>query len=281
MFPVTDREGRVLGFAGLATHVGPSWALWVTSPDTDIYRRSEAVFGLDHAAREIAASHTASVKRDSIEVMKAHQRGERNAVTVHSSGVTYEQSLTLAADVPGGVETLRLDVPEGMPVDTHPEEPVPHPVVRRDGGSGEAAETGGHRLRLKRVAIVIGTALAAVNVWTGAPLLAIWIGSQAQGGQVLSLRGVLTVLVVLGVMAFLLGWALTWLNAKYDQLIGRPPTLSRTSPWQRRMRGELDEHLRVRYTLSAPERVVAACVIAGFLAFEIWFFFFAGSSLPK
>ena len=32
--------------------------------------------------------------------------------------------------------------------------------------------------------------------------------------------------------------------------------------------------------LGAPERVVAACVIAGFLAFEVWFFFLAGSSLP-
>jgi hypothetical protein len=73
---------------------------------------------------------------------------------------------------------------------------------------------------------------------------------------------------------------LAWLSAKYDELVGRPPTLARTSPWQRRMRGELDEHLRTRYALSAPERVVAASVIAGVLAFEVWFFFFAGSSLP-
>ena len=65
-----------------------------------------------------------------------------------------------------------------------------------------------------------------------------------------------------------------------DQLIGRPPTLTRTSPWYRRMRGELDEHLRDRYELSAPERVLAACVIGGAIVFEIWFFFLAGSSLP-
>ena len=32
--------------------------------------------------------------------------------------------------------------------------------------------------------------------------------------------------------------------------------------------------------MSAPERVVAACVILGILALEIWFFFLAGSSLP-
>ena len=136
-------------------------------------------------------------------------------------------------------------------------------------------------LKAKRIAIVIATGLAAVNLWTGAPLLAVWLGAQAQGGRVLSLRGVVTVLLVLSVLAFVLGWALAWLSAKYDQLIGRPPTLARTSPWQRRMRGELDEHLRTRYSLSAPERVVAACVIAGVLGFEVWFFFIAGSSLPN
>jgi hypothetical protein len=283
MFPVTDAEGRTLGFAGLGTHVGPSWALWVTSPDTGVYRRSEGIFGLDLAADQIAATGTVVVQRDSIEVLRAHQRGETNAVTVHSSGITYEQLLTLAADVPGGVDALRVDARDGIPVDWQPEEAAP--TTSEGAGIERAsleptADLAGPHSHLKRLAIVVATALATVNLWTGAPLLAVWVGSQVQGGRVISLRGVVTVLVVLAVLAFLLGWALAWLSAKYDELVGRPPTLARTSPWQRRMRGELDEHLRTRYALSAPERVVAACVIAGVLAFEVWFFFFAGSSLP-
>jgi hypothetical protein len=32
--------------------------------------------------------------------------------------------------------------------------------------------------------------------------------------------------------------------------------------------------------MSTPEKVVAACVILGVMAFEVWFFFLAGSSLP-
>jgi hypothetical protein len=32
--------------------------------------------------------------------------------------------------------------------------------------------------------------------------------------------------------------------------------------------------------MSAPERVVVACVVLGILLFEVWFFFLAGSSLP-
>ena len=281
MFPVKDRDGRVLGFAGLGTHVGPSWALWITSPDTELYRRSKAVFGLDRAAGGITASGLAIVQRDSIEVLRAHQEGETNAVAVHTPWVTRDQMLAMVNGLPGGLDALELELPPGMSADSK-DEPVPRearPVTRPRSADAGAAEIGVSNLKVKRVAIVTATALAAMNLWTGAPLFAVWVGSQAQGGRVLSLRGVVTVLLVLGILAFLLGWALSWLHAKYDQLIGRPPALTRTSPWQRRMRGELDEHLRARYPLSAPERVVAGCVIAALLAFEIWFFFFAGSSL--
>jgi DNA primase catalytic core, N-terminal domain len=285
MFPVRDRDGRVLGFAGLGTHVGPSWALWITSPDVGLYRRSEAVFGLDRAAGGITATGRARVRRDSIEVLRAHQEGETNAVAVHTPWVTRDQMLAMVDGIPGGLDALELDLPPGMSADSK-DEPVTMGAVSdpaRIASAPDAAdvELGAPNLKVKRVAIVTATALAAVNLWTGAPLLAVWVGAQAQGGRVLSLRGVVTVLLVLGVLAFLLGWALSWLHAKYDQLVGRPPTLSKTSPWQRRMRGELDEHLRARYPLSAPERAVAACVIAALVVFEIWFFFFAGSSLPS
>ena len=285
MFPVRDPEGRILGFAGLGTHVGPSWALWITSPDVGLYRRSEAVFGLDRAARAVSASGTALVQRDCIEVLRAHQEGRSNAVAVHTPWVTRDQMLALANGLPRGLDALELELPPGMTADAK-DEPTSLTAVPGPGGDPptlEAADGGSAvpHARAKRLAIVSATALAAVNLWTGAPLLAVWIGSHAQGGKVLSIRGVLTVLVVLGVLAFLLAWALSWLHAKYDQLTGRPAALTRTSPWQRRMRGELDEHLRARYALSAPERVVAACVIAGVLAFELWFFFLAGSSLPR
>jgi hypothetical protein len=281
MFPVRSAGGQILGFAGLGTHVAPSWALWIYSPDIGLYRRSRAVFGLDRAARKIATSGTALVQRDCIEVLRAHQNGGKNAVSVHTAWVTRDQMRELANGVPGGLDALELELPAGMSADAK-EEPegltaVPDQARKpSDVGDGQSASN----LKAKRVAIVIATALAAVNLWTGAPLLAVWVGAQAQGGRVLSLRGVVTVLVVLSVLAFVLGWALAWLSAKYDQLVGRPPALARTSPWQRRMRGELDEHLRTRYSLSAPERVVAACVIAGVLGFELWFFFLAGSSLP-
>jgi hypothetical protein len=282
-FPVKDAEGQVLGFAGLGTHLGPSWPLWVTSPDVGLYRRSQAVFGLDRAVHENAASGIALVRRDCIEVLRAHQDRQANAVTVHTSWVTRDQMLALADGLPGGLDALQLDLPPGMTADAKdgPVAAIPDRVPDRSASELDEEQADSSHLKLKRVAIVIATAVAAVNVWTGAPLFSVWVGAQAQGGRVLSLRGVVTVLVVLGVLAFLLAWALAWLHRKYDELTGRPPLVSRTSPWQRRMRGELDENLRARFSLSAPERVVAACVIAGVIAFEVWFFLFAGSSLPS
>jgi len=284
IFPVKDAGGQVLGFAGFGTHLGPSWPLWVTSPDAGLYRRSEAVFGLDRAADEITASGIALVRRNCIEVLSAHQNGQTNAITVHTPRVTRDQMLALADGLPGGLDALELDLAPGMNADAKDESlaltAIPDRLPDRAALELTGETAGSSHLKAKRIAIVIATAFVAVNLWTGAPLLAVWVGSQAQGGEVLSLRGVISVLVVLGVLGFVLGWALTWLHARYDRLIGRPPTLTRTSPWQRRMRGELDEHLRARYPLSAPERVVAACVLASLLAFEVWFFFFAGSSLP-
>jgi DNA primase catalytic core, N-terminal domain len=273
MFPVKDRDGLILGFAGLGTHLGPSWPLWVSSPDTDLYRRSQAVFGLDRAAKRISTSKTALLRPDCIEVLRAHQDGETNAVTVHTEEITREQVLELADGVPGGIDGLELDLPAGMLV-----EPKDAPAVpSKPRPAAPTAEVQPGHLNLKRLALVTATALVAMNAWTGAPLLAVWIGSQMQAGKLLSMRGVVSVLVALAIMEFLLLLALTWLSAKYDQLTGRPRTAGLTSPWHRAKRGDRVQDIRSRYGVSAPEKAVAACVVVGVLAFEVWFFLFAGS----
>jgi hypothetical protein len=250
--------------------------MWVVSPDVGLYRRSEAVFGLDVAAKRITSSKSVVVVGDSIEVLKAHQDGRPNAVTVHTGGVTPEQIDAMAAGIRGGESAMELDLDGiGIEPEYDPRELAiasrPSPVPQWEPPSN---------LELKRMLLITGTALAGINTFTGAPLLAIWVGSRAQGGQVLSLRGVVSVLVVLAILEFFLGLALTWLSAKYDRITGRPRFAGETSPWQRAKRGDRVQDIRSRFGMSAPERVVAACVIFGILALEIWFFFVAGSSLP-
>jgi hypothetical protein len=137
-------------------------------------------------------------------------------------------------------------------------------------------------LRLKRVGLVIATALVTINIWTGGPLFAVWVGSQVQGGTGSpSMAAVFTVVLVLAALVVVLAWVLTWLNAKYDEITGRPPAARQTSPWLRSMRDERESDVRRKYGISAVERVVVITVVAAVLAFEIWFFFFAGSSLPN
>jgi hypothetical protein len=231
----------------------------------------------------IAASGTASVKPDCIEVLRAHQDGEETAVAVHTSWITREQILELAEGVPGGGDALELELPEGMTVGSEEDRSASEAVL--DYANGQPKSQASHaepqpgNFNLKRLAIVIATAVVAMNAWSGAPLLAVWVGSQAQADRLLSMWGVVTVVAVLAVLELALLWALTWLNREYDVLTGRPLTAGQTSPWHRAKRGDRVEDIRSRYGISAPEKVVAGCVVAAFLVFEIWFFFFAGSSL--
>jgi hypothetical protein len=250
--------------------------MWVVSPDGGLYRRSEAVFGLDRAAKRIAASKTAVVVGDCVEVLRAHQDGQPNAVTVHTGGVTPEQIDELAAGIRGGGDTLNLDL-YGVRIESESErtpdrDTGPTPVVRHEPPA---------HLQLKRMLLIAATVLVGINTWTGAPLFAIWVGSHAQGGKVLSLRGVVTVLVVLTVLEFFCALALGWLSATYDRLTGRPRFAGQTSPWYRAKRGDRVQDIRARFGMSGPERAVAACVVLGILALEVWFFFLAGSPLPN
>jgi hypothetical protein len=137
-------------------------------------------------------------------------------------------------------------------------------------------------MALKKIGLVTASALCAVNLWTGAPLFAVWVGSKVQGNlNNLSMTAVFSVIVVLAAVVFLLAAALTWLNAKYDDLTGRPPAARHTSPWLRSMRDEREDDTRRKFGISPVERVVVVSVVAAVLAFEVWFFFFAGSSLPN
>jgi len=137
-------------------------------------------------------------------------------------------------------------------------------------------------MALKKIGIVTATALCSINIWTGAPLFAVWVGSKVQGSlNNISMTALFSVVVVLAGTVFLLGFALTWLNAKYDELTGRPPAARQTSPWLRSMRDERDDEVRRKYGIGGVERMVVICAVAGVLVFELWFFFFAGSSLSS
>ncbi len=83
--------------------------------------------------------------------------------------------------------------------------------------------------RLKRVALTVTAVLASINMWTGCPLFALWTGSQFEGwigarapSTGVSMRSVLVVVVVLGVLEIALAVLVTRVSNAYDKLTGRP-----------------------------------------------------------
>jgi hypothetical protein len=128
-----------------------------------------------------------------------------------------------------------------------------------------------------RAALAGLTAVLAINLWTGAPLFAIWVGSRVQKGTGLTMSTVLVVMAVLAACVTVLVFALTRVEAAYKTVTGQE-TQRRTAPWLRSMRGESDELIH-QQGLTGFEKGLAAAVVLGVIAFEGWFFFFAGSSI--
>jgi hypothetical protein len=140
--------------------------------------------------------------------------------------------------------------------------------------------------RVRRLALASASALVGVLIWTGAPLLALWVGSRFEGwihsrvpGNGVTMRAMFVVVIVLAALELVLAFALTRLSSAYDELAGRPHEARRTSPWLRSMRGEREEFARHRHGISVVERIVVLSVVGATLVFEYWFFFLAGSSL--
>jgi hypothetical protein len=134
-------------------------------------------------------------------------------------------------------------------------------------------------MTLKRATMAGVTAFVTVNIWTGCPLLALWIGSQAVGQRSLSMGAVGLVVVVLAVLVFVFAVALTWLNNVYDELIGRPRG-ERRATWLRSMRAEAEGHVSQRVGITLLERIVMANVYIAVITLAVWYVFFAGPPSP-
>jgi hypothetical protein len=136
--------------------------------------------------------------------------------------------------------------------------------------------------------LTIAAALASINIWTGAPVFALWVGAQLQGwlfedrapGTGVSLQGVLAVVLVLAVVEIALALLLTKLNAAYDDLIGRPLKGRRRSPWLRSLGSEREKLELEKYGASTVERIAIISVVVCVLVLEAWFIFSPRSALP-
>lgn len=134
---------------------------------------------------------------------------------------------------------------------------------------------------VKRVPLAALLTLVALNVWTGGPLLALWVGSRVQGSGPPTMGAVFVVVVVLAAVSVALVLLFSRLNRAYLEMTGQAPTVQQHTPWLRSMRGERPQSQGVEPSLTAPEHILVGMVVLAFVLFEVWFFFFSGSPIDN
>lgn len=95
-FPVRDARGRVVGFGarGMSPDAKPKY---LNSPEGDLYRKSETLYGIDIARGPIAKAGRAIVVEGYTDVLALHQADIREAVAVMGTAITPEQLRTLGS----------------------------------------------------------------------------------------------------------------------------------------------------------------------------------------
>jgi DNA primase len=89
IFPVTDLEGRVIGFGGraLGHEPGPKY---INTPETLLYKKSRVLYGVSQAKDAIRKTGVAILVEGYFDVLLPHQAGIRNVVGVCGTALTPE-----------------------------------------------------------------------------------------------------------------------------------------------------------------------------------------------
>jgi hypothetical protein len=133
-------------------------------------------------------------------------------------------------------------------------------------------------MRTKRVLLAAATAFLGINLWTGAPLFSLWVGSQFVGEKQLSMTAVGIVVATLAILVVAMSFALVWLNDTYKRITGHPLRENRLT-W---LRGFNAEHESVGEGIPSTllERIVMFNVYIATIAMVIYYFAVPQSPLP-
>jgi len=94
IFPIRDALGRLLGFAGRV--LGDGLPKYLNTPETELFKKSTLLYGLDRARASIRESGEVVVVEGYMDVIALHQEGFGNAVAALGATLTSEQAEALA-----------------------------------------------------------------------------------------------------------------------------------------------------------------------------------------
>jgi hypothetical protein len=126
------------------------------------------------------------------------------------------------------------------------------------------------------VALVLAMAIGSVLMWLGVPLGLVYLASKLADTPNPSMGPYLLVIVGLPVGMAVIGKGLGWLDRLHTRLTGAEVDEYRPA-WMRSMRGERTTTRRG----GVLDKVMIVSVGVAVVAFAVWFFGFAGSSLPN
>lgn len=89
MFPIRDREGEIVGFAGRS--LGDEQPKYLNSPQSSIFDKSHLLYALDLAREAIRREDQAVVVEGYMDVIAAHQFGHSNVVASMGTALTESQ----------------------------------------------------------------------------------------------------------------------------------------------------------------------------------------------
>jgi hypothetical protein len=130
--------------------------------------------------------------------------------------------------------------------------------------------------RLAAVLLIALMAIGSVLLWLGIPLGWLYLVSRLVDSSEPSMGPYVLVLVGIPASMVIVGKLLSKLNRAYGELTHSASSQRTRTPWLKSMRGERDA-ARPRTVLDV---VMVWSVAVALVCFGIWFFVFAGSSLP-
>lgn len=187
MFPIKDPAGRTVAFTGRA--LGDDEAKYLNSPETELYKKSEILFGMDKAKDAIRTRGFAILVEGQFDLVLLHQIGFQNTIALSGTALSdkhlslikrYAENLLLCLDadraglaasfknahaaLSAGMKVKAVTLPEGKdPADIASEDPAAFkklvaeskPVVEFFLSVLAASEPDQHKLVLKAEKVVL------------------------------------------------------------------------------------------------------------------------------
>lgn len=155
MFPIRDRDGRVIAFTGRIFPNEDGVAKYLNSPETPVFEKSKILYGLDRAREGIRSLTFAILVEGQVDLLMAHQAGYVNTLALSGTAFTedhaklikrHSDNLVIAFDgdragvaAAGRAALIALDQGLNVKIAACPAGEDPADLIHRDASLWKAA----------------------------------------------------------------------------------------------------------------------------------------------